>query len=182
MNKLPEKFEFHKYGLDVRFVNESDAEFILTLRTSKRGQILNKTENSLDKQVQWISEYKQREAKGEDYYFIYYKGGEPLGVNRLYNVRREDNSCTTGSWVIKEGTTFETSMKTMLILREIVFEILQLDISWGDTRKSNKQMQRLYNMLGIEQIGETEDEFLYKSIRENYEYGNNKIKKLIGIE
>ena len=181
MEKLPSDFTLERYGLFVRLVSIDDSEFILSLRTSKRGQILNHTDSDIEKQIQWMKDYKQRESQGLDYYFIYYYNEEPIGVNRIYNINREDNSCTTGSWVIKEGVNFDISMRTMLILRDIVFNTLDLDISYGDTRKTNKHMQRLYRMLDIEQIGETEDEFLYKSVKSKYEKGNEKIKKLVGL-
>lgn len=182
MNKLPEDFTLSRYGIDVRLVNIEDSEFILSLRTSKRGQILNKTDNDLLKQIEWMKEYKAREAKGLDYYFIHYYQGEPVGVNRIYYIDYENKSCITGSWVIKEGTDYDVSLKTMLILREIVFEIMEAEVSLGDTRKSNKPMQRLYKMLEIEMIGETDEEYLYKSIKSKYQYGQEKIKKLIGIK
>ena len=129
-----------------------------------------------------MKDYKQREKEGLDYYFIHYYNNEPIGVNRIYSINKEENSCVTGSWVIKEGVDFDISMRTMLILRDIVFDMLDLDISYGDTRKTNKHMQRLYKMLDIELIGETEDEYLYKSVKGKYMKGQEKIKKLIGLE
>ncbi len=181
MKKLPSDFSLTRYGLYLRLVRIEDAQFILGLRTSKRGQMLNHTDADLIQQQKWMTQYKEREKQGLDYYFIYYYQGNPIGVNRIYDIDWQNKSCTTGSWVIKEDVEFDISMRTMLILREIVFETLDLEISYGDTRKSNKQMQRLYKMLGIDQIGETEEEFLYKSVKCKYEYGNEKIKRLIGI-
>jgi len=180
--KLQPDFTMRKYGLDVRLVSFDDSEFILSLRTSKRGRILNHTESDLESQLKWMKDYKLREAEGLDYYFIYHYQGEPIGVNRIYNIDWQTLSCTTGSWVIKEGVEFDISIRTMLILREMVFETLGLDISYGDTRKTNKKMQRLYKMLGIEQTGETEEEYLYTSLKSRYMEGNEKIKKLIGLE
>jgi hypothetical protein len=181
MNRLPSDFSLTRYGLFVRLVILEDSEFILSLRTSKRGQILNPTDSSLERQIQWMKDYKVRESEGLDYYFIHYYNDEPIGVNRIYNINWEENSCTTGSWLIKEGVNFDISMRTMLILRDIVYDTLNLDISYGDTRKINKHMQRLYKMLDIEQIGETEDEYLYKAVKSKYLAGNEKIKKLIGL-
>lgn len=182
MNKLPEDFSLRKYDMFVRLVSIDDSAFILSLRTSKRGQILNPTDDDIEKQIKWMKDYKQREKEGLDYYFIHYYNNEPIGVNRIYSINKEENSCVTGSWVIKEGVDFDISMRTMLILRDIVFDMLDLDISYGDTRKTNKHMQRLYKMLDIELIGETEDEYLYKSVKGKYMKGQEKIKKLIGLE
>lgn len=181
MKPLPENFTLHKHGIDVRLAQIEDSAFILALRNSKRGQMLHATENDLQKQIEWMKEYKKREKECNDYYFIYFFNDEPIGVNRVYDIKPEEKSCVTGSWVIKEGVSFEVSMRTMLILRGVVFETLELEVSYGDTKKTNKHMQRLYKMLGIEQIGETEDEYLYKSIKSKYKQGNEKILKLIGV-
>ena len=47
MNKLNSNFKLEKYGLEVRFVEEKDAQFILGLRTDSRlGRYISET--SLD--------------------------------------------------------------------------------------------------------------------------------------
>ncbi len=69
--QLPSNFELEKYGLHVRLVREEDAEFILQLRTDPLlSRFLHATKNNLQKQKEWIRDYKLREAKGEDYYFF----------------------------------------------------------------------------------------------------------------
>ena len=72
----------NKYGIDVRFVEESDAEFILSLRTDpKLSRYLHATDNDVEKQRQWIRKYKEREAHGKEYYFMYIKN-ENLAYRR----------------------------------------------------------------------------------------------------
>ncbi len=67
VNKLPLGFKMNKYGIDVRFVEESDAEFILSLRTDpKLSRYLHATDNDVEKQRQWIRKYKEREAHGKN--------------------------------------------------------------------------------------------------------------------
>ena len=86
VNKLPLGFKMNKYGIDVRFVEESDAEFILSLRTDpKLSRYLHATDNDVEKQRQWIRKYKEREAHGKEYYFMYIKNENKLGVSRIYN-------------------------------------------------------------------------------------------------
>ena len=70
-NKIPENFTIERYGLNVRLVEEKDAGFILSLRTNpKLSRYIHNTDDSLDKQRQWIRDYKKRELEGKDYYFI----------------------------------------------------------------------------------------------------------------
>ena len=95
---LPSDFEMKKYGLHARFVIESDAEFILSLRINpKLSRFLHSIDNDIDEQKKWVKRYKEREAIGTDYYFIYDSNGEYVGVNRIYNM--QDDSCTGGSWI-----------------------------------------------------------------------------------
>ena len=69
---LPSDFVLHKYGLDVRFVDRQDAEFILQLRTDPiKRMYIGKTDDTLDSQLKWIDDYKLRQAQGTDYYFLY---------------------------------------------------------------------------------------------------------------
>ena len=50
-NKLGKEFTLSKYGVDVRYVEEGDAQFILDLRTSpKHSRFLSATDNDLNKQ------------------------------------------------------------------------------------------------------------------------------------
>ena len=71
---LPEDFTMEKYGLFARFVNESDAEFIVKLRTDPvLGKWIHSTDSDIENQKQWLREYKERERNGLDYYFIFYK-------------------------------------------------------------------------------------------------------------
>jgi hypothetical protein len=54
-----------KYDLRMRLVEESDAEFILSLRTDESlNQFLSKTSTSLSAQIDWIRNYKIREEAG----------------------------------------------------------------------------------------------------------------------
>ena len=72
--KLPKGFTLDKYGLHVRLVNEDDAAFIVKLRTDERlGQFIHATSPDVEQQKAWIRKYKEREAEGLEYYFIFYK-------------------------------------------------------------------------------------------------------------
>lgn len=52
VNKLPEDFTLHRYGIDVRLVNEDDAEFIIKLRNDDRNsKFLSKTTTNIYEQI-----------------------------------------------------------------------------------------------------------------------------------
>ena len=87
MKKIPSDFSIEKYGLYCRLVQEEDAPFILKLRTNKKlSRYVHSVDDSIENQIEWIRNYKKREEKGEDYYFIYFSKGKPIGVNRITSV------------------------------------------------------------------------------------------------
>lgn len=152
---LESNFTLDRYGLKVRLVNEDDAEYIVSLRTdSKLGAFLNSTQNGIDRQKEWILDYKKREVLGTDYYFIYYHNGERIGLNRIYSIKGK--TATSGSWVCSPNLPIELPISTLVIMREIFFEILQLDIDFMDTRKDNKKVIRMHNLQGAHKIYENE--------------------------
>lgn len=181
MRKLPEDFVLHRYGLDVRLANEADSEFILSLRTDDRlSRYIHATDSNLQKQRQWMKDYKERENKGEDYYFIYSFDNIPLGVNRIYDI--EEDSATGGSWLCKRKTEVEHSIATLLIMRDIMFDQLQLEYDKFDVRKGNKKVQRLHQQMGARKTGETESDYLYVLSKDDYYIARKNIMQLLNIE
>lgn len=123
MNRLLNNFEIERYGLHVRLVREEDAEFIVSIRTDPQNQrFIHDTNTSISAQKEWIRNYKEREAEGQEYYFIFEVNGEPQGVYRIYN--RHEDWCVTGSWVFKPDADRNAALKAMIITHEIVFEEL----------------------------------------------------------
>lgn len=180
MNKLPHDFTIYRYGLHVRLVQESDAQFILSLRTNEKlSRYLHATNNDLDAQVKWIQEYKKREEKGIDYYFIYSHEGKDFAVNRIYNI--EQNQGTGGSWICKPGTEVEHSIATLLIMRDILFETLELEYDIFDVRKGNKNVQKTHKLMGAKQTGETELDYLYSLNKDAYMTQKSMIIDLLNL-
>ncbi len=181
MKKLSTNFETDKYGLHVRLVNETDATFILSLRTDERlGKYLHTTDNDVAKQVEWITNYKQREKEGIDYYFLYTLNGKPIGVNRIYDITSE--SGTAGSWICKQDTPFEYSVATLLILRDVLFDILELPLDTFDVRKGNTHVQKTHKMMGAKQIGETELDYLYTLTKKDYLSARTELIQMLNLK
>ena len=123
MKTLPFNFELTKYGLHVRLVQESDAEFIVRLRTDSRlSRFIHDTPSSIGRQVAWIREYKIREHDGIDYYFLFLYEEKSVGVCRIYHI--SEDAFTFGSWVFLQNIPFWIPIAGAIIGREIGFEIL----------------------------------------------------------
>lgn len=126
MNKLPQDFKYEKYGYKLRFVNASDAPFIVELRTNPRvSGFLHQTDFNVEKQVEWIESYKVREKRGSDYYFVITKGNQRLGLIRIYKIH--DNIFTLGSWTMIPDASLEAILASTILSREVAFEVLNFE-------------------------------------------------------
>lgn len=136
MNKLLPNFNIERYGLQVRLVTEDDAEFIVRLRTDvKHSRFINKIDESVEKQRNWILEYKERESKGIEYYFVFSMNENPIGVYRLYNI--SNNMFVCGSWVFSSSAPAGAGILGCIIGREIAYEDLELERCFTDVVKEN---------------------------------------------
>ncbi|PWK79860.1 acetyltransferase (GNAT) family protein [Mucilaginibacter oryzae] len=136
----------HQYGLIFRLVEERDAEFILSLRTDpKLARHLSATENDLPKQQAWIRTYKQREALGQEYYFLFEnEDHEPQGLVRLYDF--DGKTYTSGSWLIKPGADEFAAIKADLFSASFAMNELGFERCVFDVRKANKKVLRFHLM------------------------------------
>jgi len=149
------QFPVHQYGLIFRLVEESDARFILDLRTDKKlSQYISPVEDDLDAQVEWIKRYKEREKKGEEYYVLYEdEQHQPQGLVRLYNIK--DKTFTSGSWLIRPGSDELTAIKSDLFIICFAFEELKMEECFIDVRKENKKTLK-YHKRFLTEINEDE--------------------------
>lgn len=176
--KLESNFTVERYGLQVRLVNEGDAEYIVKLRSDpKLGMFLSVTQNDVEKQKNWIRDYKIREELCLDYYFIYFYNGQRIGVNRIYNINGK--TATSGSWICSPNLPFELPIITVVIIREIFFEILKLDIDLFDTRKGNKKVIKMHHLLGAHKIFENEVDVYHILTKEDFKISKPKFLKFI---
>lgn len=187
MRRLPKAFTVERYGLYARLVEESDAEFIIKLRTDpKVSSFLHKTDPDVELQKQWIREYKIREEAGTDYYFIFYKDGKPIGLDRLYDIT--DIQFNSGSWVFSTEAPFGSAFLAQLIVREIAF------IDWGFEKEGvgtgvhgkNVNVIKYDIMAGMKEEGRyvsEGDEYILMSItKEDFLKGRKKVLRMLGIK
>lgn len=180
MMRLDKNFKLERYGLHIRLVNENDAEFIVKLRSDpKLGKFLNPTQNDVEKQKQWIKDYKIREELGLDYYFIYSHNGEKISLNRIYNINGK--TATSGSWICSPNLPFELPLLTVVIIREIFFEILKLEIDLFDTRKDNKKVIKMHYLLGAHKIHENEIDVYHYLTKDDFKNSKPKFLNYINV-
>jgi len=163
------------------FAKENDAEFILGLRTNPyKNKYLNYTEPNLENQIIWLKEYKTREERGEELYYIIYENNIPVGTIRIYNIN--ENDCTTGSWLFSSNTYQLTPIISELLIYEIVYNILKKSTVLFDVRKENKKVVTYHKLKRITLINEDEENFYYSMSRAEWEESKMKIFNLIGVK
>lgn len=180
MERLPQNFEINSLGLTVRLVDEKDVDYILSLRTNKAlTRFIHQTDSDRDAQLDWIRKYKEREAKGREYYFIYLKDGKPVGLNRIYNIFEYYG--TIGSWICNPDNEVEVSLKTYLLMFDMMFEQIKLNITLFDVRKENKHVWKLHKMLGAMSVGESDIDYYFTLNKETYLNNRDKIISLYNL-
>lgn len=148
-----------KYGLSYRFVQEKDAEFILRLRTDEKlSRYVHPTPNDIELQREYIKKYKQKEAEGKEYYFIFFYQDNPAGVARVYHV--EENSFTFGSWLFIQNLPYWIPIAGAIIAREFAFETLgkSLELEVDGMHEQNKGVISFSKLLGMTINGEKMEE------------------------
>jgi len=170
---LPSDFKYKDFGLEVRLVDERDVDYILSLRTNKNlTRFIHQTDNDREKQIEWIRSYKTRERDGREYYFIYLLNGKPVGLNRIYNIFEYYG--TIGSWICNPDNEAEVSLATYILMFDLLFDHIKLDITIFDVRKENKHVWKLHKMLGVQSVGESDIDYYFTLNKETY-YKNREI-------
>lgn len=167
MKKLSEDFKLIRYGIEARLATLSDADFILSIRTdAHHTRFIHQTDNDLNKQIDWMRQYKTREDEGREYYFIYSKEGVPFGMSRVYNIFEYYG--TSGSWLCKPNNDPKDSLATYLMMHDIMFGDIGLDLLIFDVRKENKKVWRMHESFGALMIGESDIDYYFSMFKEAY--------------
>lgn len=182
---LPRNYEGDKYGVQFRLVEESDADFIFKLRSDKNlSRYIHDIEGGPENQRTWIQLYKEREAKGEEYYFIFFNNSIPIGVIRLYGFHGK--TFTSGSWVMQPGTPSEYVLAVPIIAREIAFEELGMEMedNYDACHIDNKKVIRFNERFGCKIYKHFQDvkgEYVAMSLtKSDFEERKPKLLRMIG--
>lgn len=177
---LPASFKTYKYGISARLADISDSEFILSLRLNEKiGEYIHATSTNVEDQIKWMQEYKKREKRGEDYYFVFSSKGIPFGVSRISDIK--GNRATGGSWICKPGTPVEHSIASMLIAKDIMFEHLGIDYDDFSVRKVNRQVQKVHQRFGAKLTHEIGPDLFYTQAKSDYLKNRDRFVKLLNL-
>jgi len=177
--KLPSDFSIVKYDTFLRLARIDDAEFILSLRLNpNRNKHLSIVSDDLEAQKNWLRDYKYREEKGEEYYFLVGDISEKLyGTIRLYHFQK--TKYVFGSWIFCEDAPEGLAIKGDIIGREIAFDILGFTTCLFDVRKNNSLVLRYHRGWNPIMIGENERNFYFELSYEKFNTHKLKLLKLL---
>ena len=179
MKKRLEFSSIERYGIKLRLVEITDAEFILKLRTdSKLGKHLSETSIVIADQVEWIAAYKQREALGLEYYFVTVgPNGERWGTTRLSEL--DGLFFELGSWLFDPSAPAGVAIKADIITKEIGFRDLGFDHCKFDVRKSNLKVLKYHQGFCPIVVSENELNFYFNLSKDLFEKRRDKLIKLL---
>lgn len=164
-----------KYNIKLRLVEETDSDFIIKLRTdASKSRFISETNSDLEKQKLWIKEYKKREFRGEEYYFIAVdENNEEFATYRLYNKTKE--SIEIGSFVSKPKYDNPINIiKVDILLKSFVFNEMNYSQLNFEVRRENKSVLNYHKKFNP--ILVNEDELNSYFVLERVAFMANKIK------
>lgn len=175
----------HKFLLEqpyqrslLRLVVESDAEFILYLRTQKElCKYISRTVNDVEKQKSWIRNYKARESNCSEYYFIIMSDNLPVGTIRMYDFT--SLSFCWGSWIILPGLRLQTALESMLNLYFISFDKMKYQEAKIDVRNDNVNVLGIHKKMGAKVKEITDLDTYFELNIDDYLVKMKKIEKLL---
>ncbi|MDR3243837.1 MAG: GNAT family N-acetyltransferase [Elusimicrobiota bacterium] len=163
-------------SINIRDVCIDDAEFILSLRTDEsKNKFLNKTENDLEKQREYIRNYKQKQ--NEWYFIVETKEHKKAGTVRIYDVI-DDDFCW-GSWLMSSDAPPTAAIESALLVYEFAFYKVGFTKAHFDVRKHNEKVIAFHKRFGAKIIAENEMDYFFSYTKADYENIRLKYRKFL---
>lgn len=172
--------EINNYGIKLRLVEETDANFIIDLRTDKlKSKFISNTDSDVEKQKKWIRDYKRREQKGDEYYFIAIDENDTeFATYRIYN--KTEKSIEIGSFVSKPLYDNPINViKVDIILKTFVFTSLRFDKLNFEVRKGNKSVVNYHKKFNPDLVKEDDLNYYFILNKKNFFDSKTKFEKLL---
>ncbi len=168
--------------INLRLIEVVDAEFILSLRTNdKLNKHLSQTNGSVEQQKEWINNYKKREKKGDEYYFIICRNdtNEAVGTVRLYDFIRDKKSFCWGSWILNENKTQYAAMESAFLVYQVAFDKLGFERAHFDVRRENVKVIAFHQKMGAEIVAENDLDMFFEVEKEAVLNARSKLSRFL---
>lgn len=152
--------------VSLRLVELSDAAFLFALRRSPRGAHLSPVADDPGAQVEWIREYKCREGRGEEYYYVvHHETAGDVGALRIHDL--DGSSFWWGSWIVTEDAPRATALESMFLVYELGFFGLDRERARFAVRRDNPSLG-FHRKVGAQVVGEDASRVLFELTRDRY--------------
>lgn len=172
---------FEKFGLNVRLVTEDDARFILDLRLDPDlSKNIHSVDSSLEKQIEWLKNYKIKEEQLKELYFVFLKNEEKLGLYRIYSIN--DNDLTIGSWIFRKDVSSEYAILADIIIKDYVFDNFPNHKVLFDVRKNNRGVLKYHSRYKPVALLDDGLDIYFELPHSNYLIGRQKVLEVLHVE
>ncbi len=170
------------HRLSLRLVSPDDAEYIHALRTNPLYKThLSTVTGTADDQRAWIELYKQREAAGQEYYYVIERrDGLRCGVVRLYDIA--EGQFTWGSWILDENKPMKAALESAVLSFSIAFDRLGLVLGLIDVRQGNERAIAFYRRFGMVEILQDDQNVYFQLERDQFDRVHQKHNDSIGLQ
>jgi hypothetical protein len=172
----------NNYNIKFRLVEETDAEFIVRIRTDiNKSRYISPTDKDLDKQKKWIKEYKNREANKEELYFIAIdENNVEFATYRLYN--RTKKTIEIGSFIsVPLYHNPINVIKVDIIMKAYIYDILYFENLIFEVRKANISVVNYHKKFGPTLINEDELNYYFSLNKKSFYSNKHQFEKLFRI-
>lgn len=160
----------HGHRLSLRLVVPEDAGYIHALRMDPRYNAhLSVVTGTVADQENWIRQYKAREAKGAEYYYVIERRDDSTkcGLVRLYDIA--EDRFTWGSWILDANKPRKAALESAVLSFGIGFTRLGLTVADVDVRNDNTKARAFYERFGMRYLREDATDTFYEYTRARYE-------------
>jgi len=171
--------------LSLRLIDFCDAKFILDLRSDyELNKFLQKFNASLDNQVEWIKNYKYKEEKNKEFYFIIEEdSSKKIGTIRSHDIDYKKSEFELGSFIVdKNRSSYRNAAPYALSLFfDFHFNKLGLEACHFYCKNINEKAKNFYLRYGVNLVKQDSDNvhFNYKKEKFNNAKDNFLSMKLI---
>lgn len=156
--------EFIGKTIKLSLVSIEDYEFIHSIRVLPTSvKFLSQVDNNPLQQKYWLEKYKQREAAGEEYYFLIVKlsADSPVGTIRAYNVDQVNSRAQCGSWILTDKKTLSSAIESILLMCQAMNAVGIRSVI-VDARKDNTNALRFIKKISHRFFSEDETNLYYE--------------------
>lgn len=180
MMDLQRVSEVHGWRLSLRLIEPDDAAYVHRLRTDPRYNThLSAVTGGVAEQRTWIEAYKEREAGGQEaYYVIALADGTPCGLVRLYDIAGD--RFTWGSWILDENKPPKAALESAVLSFGVAFEQMNLQTADIDVRRENEHAAAFYRRFGMTETGSDAQNLYFTYGKGQYERDRPRYAAILG--